>query len=312
MPLFPAAPYSCQACGRDEWAPAGSESCFNRTVEFLSWADPLCWALLVPTVLLLLLLLGLLVLFALHASTPVVRSAGGRLCFLMLGALFCACSSIFFTFGRPSRLSCLVGFPLYSISFTVFLSCVATRSLHIVCIFKLSRRCSALHESWRRRGGPVLFIACSTLLQAVLCTATMAAGPAGPRRHYGLRAERVVLECGAGGDTAAIVYNVLLGAGCFVLSYAGRELPADYNEAKCVTCGLLLQLVCSAAVLSTRSVCRGRSAAVRSALGALCSVTPLLVGLFLHRGFVLLLRPQLNTAQRVQRAIRSYTRRRDR
>lgn len=312
--LFSPALYTCQACGRDEWAPVGSETCFNRTVEFLSWADPLSWVLLIPTVLLLLLMAGLAVLFARNASTPVVRSAGGKMCFLMLGALACACSSIFFNFGEPTWLSCLVRIPLFTISFAVFLSCVATRCFQIVCIFKLSTRWPALHEAWQRRGGPALFIAGSTVAQAVLSVAAVASGPAGPRRRYSVAAERVVLECGAGsapGETAAILYNLLLSLGCFALSYAGKDLPADYNEAKCLTCSLLLHLACSAAVLCTRSYFRGRSAAVTAALGALGTLAPLLGGYFLPKGFVVLLRPHLNTAERFQREIRSYTRRRD-
>ncbi|XP_042739367.1 taste receptor type 1 member 1 [Lagopus leucura] len=258
---------------------------------------------------------GLAALFARNVSTPVVRSAGGKMCFLMLGALACACSSIFFNFGEPTRLSCLVHFPLFTISFTVFLSCVATRCFQIVCIFKLSARWRALHEAWQRRGGPALFIAASTTAQAALCAAAAAAsGPAVPRRRYSVAAERVVLECGAGsapGETAAMLYNVLLSLGCFALSYAGKDLPADYNEAKCLTCSLLLHLVCSAAVLCTRSAFRGRSAAVTAALGALGTLAALLGGYFLPKGFVVLLRPHLNTAEHFQRAIRSYTRRRD-
>uniref|UniRef100_A0A669QSR8 Taste 1 receptor member 1 n=1 Tax=Phasianus colchicus TaxID=9054 RepID=A0A669QSR8_PHACC len=306
--------YACQACGRDEWAPIGSETCFNRTVEFLSWADPLSWVLLIPTVLLLLLMAALAVLFARNASTPVVRSAGGKMCFLMLGALACACSSIFFNFGEPTWLSCLVRFPLFTISFTVFLSCVATRCFQIVCIFKLSARWPALHEAWQRRGGPKLFIAASTTAQAVLCVAAVASSPAGPQRLYSVAVDRVVLECGAGsapGETAAILYNVLLSLGCFALSYAGKDLPADYNEAKCLTCSLLLHLACFAAVLCTQSAFRGRSAAVTTALGSLGTLAPLLGGYFLPKGFVVLLRPHLNTAEHFQRAIRSYTRRRD-
>ncbi|NXI65165.1 TS1R1 protein, partial [Anseranas semipalmata] len=174
--------YSCQACGADEWAPVRSEACFNRTVEFLSWAEPLSWALLTPIVLLLLLMAALAVLFARNASTPVVKSAGGKMCFLMLGSLACACSSLFCYFGEPTQPACLVRFPLFTISFTVFLSCVATRCFQIVCIFKLNARWPALYEAWLRRRGPALFIAASTAAQAALCLVAAAASPPGPRR----------------------------------------------------------------------------------------------------------------------------------
>ncbi|XP_017590495.1 PREDICTED: taste receptor type 1 member 1, partial [Corvus brachyrhynchos] len=143
-------PFDCQACGLGEWAPAGSEVCFNRTVEFLSWSEPLSWVLLALAVLLMLLIAALVVLFALNASTPVVKSAGGKTCFLMLGSLACTCSSLFCYFGEPSRAACLLRVPLFTISFTVFLSCVATRSFQILCIFKLNARCPALYEACMR------------------------------------------------------------------------------------------------------------------------------------------------------------------
>ncbi|NXF30411.1 TS1R1 protein, partial [Nyctibius bracteatus] len=307
--------YSCQSCGVDEWAPARSEACFNRTVEFLSWSEPISWALLTPTVLLMLLMAGLAALFALNTSTPVVKSAGGKMCFLMLGSLACACSSLFCYFGEPTRLACLLRLPLFAISFTVFLSCVATRSFQIICIFKLNARWPALHEAWLRRRGPLLFIAASTAAQAALCLAAEAASSSAPRRDYGASAERVLLECGpsAAGSgaaaTAAAAYPVLLSAGCFALSYAGKDLPASYSEAKGLTCGLLLHLACSAALLCTQGALRGRAGAAARLLGGLCTLGAQLGGFFLPKAFVILLRPRLNTPQHFQAAIQRYTRR---
>ncbi|NXH16371.1 TS1R1 protein, partial [Bucco capensis] len=304
--------YSCQSCGVDEWAPARSEACFNRTVEFLSWSEPISWALLTLTILLMLLMAGLAVLFALNASTPVVKSAGGKMCFLMLGSLACACSSQLCYFGKPTWHTCLLRIPLFSISFTVFLSCVATRSFQIICIFKLNARWPAIYEAWLRRRGPVLFVAASTAAQAVLCLASEAASPSAPNRDYGAAAERVLLDCGpsaAGKNIAAVAYTVLLSACCFVLSYAGKDLPSSYNEAKCLTCSLLLHLACSAAVLCTQGVFRGRDEAAAQVFSALCTLGALLGGYFLPKAFVILLRPHLNTPEHFQMAIQRYTRR---
>ncbi|NXS51335.1 TS1R1 protein, partial [Brachypteracias leptosomus] len=305
-------PYSCQSCGVDKWAPERSEACFNRTVEFLSWSEPVSWVLLTLTVLLMLLIAGLSILFALNASTPVVKSAGGKMCFLMLGSLACACSSAFCYFGEPTRYTCLLRFPVFAISFTIFLSCVATRSFQIICIFKLNARWPALYEAWLRRRGPVLFIAASTAAQAVLCLAAEATNPSMPHRDYSTVAERVLLECGPGGDaswTAVVAYTVLLSAGCFALSYAGKDLPASYNEAKCLTCSLLLHLACSATVFCTQGAFRGRVKEAARVLGALCTLGALLGGYFLPKAFVILLRPRLNTPEHFQMAIQRYTRR---
>ncbi|NXS32704.1 TS1R1 protein, partial [Pomatostomus ruficeps] len=304
-------PYDCQACGLDEWSPARSEVCFNRTIEFLSWSEPLSWALLALAVLLMLLMVALAVLFALHVSTPVVKSAGGKTCFLMLGSLACTCSSLFCYFGEPSRAACLLRQPLFAISFTVFLSCVATRAFQILCIFKLNARCPALYEAWMRHRGPVLFVAASTAAQAALCVVAEAASPSEPRRDYDAWAEWVVLECApSAAANAAIAYTLLLSAGCFALSYAGTDLPAAYNEAKSLTVSLLLHLGCSAAVLCSQGALRGRAQAAAQVLGTLGTLGALLGGYFMPRAFVILLRPHQNTAEHFQMAIQEYTLRR--
>nr|UIS42914.1 taste receptor type 1 member 1 [Lophornis magnificus] len=301
--------HSCQKCGVDQWSPVSSEACFNRTIEFLSWFDPISWALLIPTVLLMLLLAGLAVLFALNFSTPVVKSAGGKMCFFMLGSLACSCSSIFCYFGEPTWHTCLLRHPLYAISFSIFLSCMTTRSFQIICIFKLNARWPALYEAWLRRRGPVLFIAASTAAQTGLCLAVEAASPSVPRRNYASWEDRVALECGGAGWVSATAYTVLLSACCFALSYAGKDLPASYNEAKCLTCSLLLHLACSAAVLCTQGAFRGRAQATVQVLSSLCTLGALMAGYFFPKAFVILLRPHLNTPEHFQMAIQSYTRR---
>ncbi|XP_053818573.1 taste receptor type 1 member 1 [Vidua chalybeata] len=303
-------PFDCQACGLDEWAPAGSEVCFNRTIQFLSWSEPLSWALLALAILLMLLIAALAVLFALNVSTPVVKSAGGKTCLLMLGSLACTCSSLFFYFGEPSQAACLLRVPLFTISFTVFLSCVATRAFQILCIFKLNARCPALYEAWMRRQGPVLFVAANTAAQVALCVVAEAASPSVPRREYGARDEWVVLECAQStAADAAIAYTVLLSAGCFALSYAGTDLPAAYNEAKSLTVSLLLHLSCSAAVICSRDALRGRAATAARVLSTLGTLAAVLGGYFVPRAFVILLRPHQNTAEHFQMAIQQYTRR---
>ncbi|NXO70217.1 TS1R1 protein, partial [Phainopepla nitens] len=303
-------PYDCQACGVDQWSPEGSEVCFNRTIEFMSWSEPLAWALLALAALLMLLIVALAVLFALNASTPVVKSAGGRMCFLMLGSLACTCCSLFCFFGEPSRVGCLLRVPLFAVSFTVFLSCVATRSFQILCIFKLNARWPALYEAWMRRQGPVLFVVASTAVQVVLCVVTEAATPSVPRREYGARDDWVLLECSQSASAdATTVYTVLLSTGCFALSYAGTDLPAAYNEAKSVTVSLLLHLACSAVVLCSQGALRGRAETAMRVLTTEGTLAALLCGYFVPRAFVILLRPHKNTAEHFQMAIQKYTRR---
>uniref|UniRef100_A0A8C9WFI5 Taste receptor, type 1, member 1 n=1 Tax=Scleropages formosus TaxID=113540 RepID=A0A8C9WFI5_SCLFO len=128
----------CQSCTLDEWAPPESEQCFNRTVIYLPWDEPMSVALLVVLALTMLLTLGTALTFLLHLNTPVVKSAGGRTCLVMLTALLGAAGSAFCHFGLPRPMACLLKQPLFTFSITVCLACVAVRSIQVVCIFKFS------------------------------------------------------------------------------------------------------------------------------------------------------------------------------
>uniref|UniRef100_A0AAR2JY74 G-protein coupled receptors family 3 profile domain-containing protein n=1 Tax=Pygocentrus nattereri TaxID=42514 RepID=A0AAR2JY74_PYGNA len=122
---------SCQSCAQGQWSPAESEACLNRTVLYLPWDAPLSLALLVLLALTLLLTLGTAALFLRNLTTPVVKSAGGRTCLLMLLSLTAASCSTLCHFGTPSQPACLLKQSLFLFSFTVCLACVTVRSFQV-------------------------------------------------------------------------------------------------------------------------------------------------------------------------------------
>ncbi|KAJ8780676.1 hypothetical protein J1605_000719 [Eschrichtius robustus] len=141
--LVVAYPYSCQPCGREEWAPERSQTCFPCTVVFLTWHEPMSWVLLAANTLLLLLGAGIAGLFAWHLDTPVVRLAGGRLCFLMLGSLAGGSCGHYGFFGEPTLPTCLLRKGLFALGFAIFLSCLTICSFRLVFIFQFSAKVSA-------------------------------------------------------------------------------------------------------------------------------------------------------------------------
>ncbi|KAL0158348.1 hypothetical protein M9458_046424, partial [Cirrhinus mrigala] len=102
------------------WSESESETCKRRAELYLPWGAPLTTALLIYLGFTLFLTLGTAVIFLFNLSTPVVKSAGGKTCLLMLATL---CH-----FNRPSQIGCLLKQPLFIISFTMCLACVTVRS----------------------------------------------------------------------------------------------------------------------------------------------------------------------------------------
>ncbi|XP_028920399.1 taste receptor type 1 member 1 [Ornithorhynchus anatinus] len=305
-------PYVCQPCEKDQWSPAGSSACFNRTVVFLTWREPVSLALLAANSALLLLLAGAAALFARHRHSPVVRSAGGRTCFLMLGSLAGGSCSLYCFFGEPTAPACLLRQSLFAVCFTVCLSCVTVRSLQLIFIFKVACRAPGLYRAWVRYRGPGVFVGLSCAAQLLLCVAWLAAHSPAPAKEYGRSPDLVVFECSEGrslGSRIGVVFIGLLSVVCFVCGYLGKDLPENYNEAKCITFSLILYFVSWIGFSTTYSVYRGKYLAAANVLAILNSLGGIFGGYFGPKCYVILCRPDLNTSEHFQASIQDYTKR---
>ncbi|KAK2105828.1 Taste receptor type 1 member 1 [Saguinus oedipus] len=305
--------YRCQPCGKEEWAPDGSQTCFPRTVVFLAWHEHTSWVLLAANTLLLLLLLGTAGLFAWHLDTPVVRSAGGRLCFLMLGSLAAGSSSLYGFFGEPTWPACLLRPALFALGFTIFLSCLTVRSFQLVIIFKFSTKVPTFYHAWVQNHGAGLFVMISSAAQLLICLTWLVVWTPLPTREYQRFPQLVVLECTEAsslGFILAFLYNGLLSISAFACSYLGKGLPENYNEAKCVTFSLLFNFVSWIAFFTTASVYDGKYLPAVIMLAVLSSLSSGFGGYFLPKCYVILCRPDLNSTEHFQASIQDYTRRR--
>ncbi|XP_045880997.1 taste receptor type 1 member 1 [Meles meles] len=305
--------HSCQPCGKEEWAPEGSETCFPRTVVFLTWHEPISWVLLAANALLLVLVAGTAGLFAWHSETPVVRSAGGRLCFFMLGSLAGGSCGLYGFFGEPTLPTCLLRQGLFALGFAIFLSCLTIRSFQLVFIFKFSAKVPTFYHAWVQNRGPSLFVVTSSVAQLLICLTWLAVWTPRPTREYQRFPQLVVLDCSEAnsvGFMLAFAYNGLLSVSAFACSYVGKDLPENYNEAKCVTFSLLLNFVAWIGFFTTASVYQGKYLPAVHVLAALSSLSGGFCGYFLPKCYVILRRPDLNSAEHFQASIQDYTRRR--
>ncbi|XP_006145516.2 taste receptor type 1 member 1 [Tupaia chinensis] len=302
--------YNCQPCGKEEWAPEGSQTCFQRTVVFLTWHEPISQVLLAANTLLLLLLVGTAGLFAWHLDTPVVKSAGGRLCFLMLGSLAGGSCSLYGFFGEPTLPTCLLRQALWVLGFAIFLSCLAIRSFQVVIIFKFSTKVPTFYHAWVQNNGVGLFLTISSMTQLLLCVIWLTVWTPLPTREYQRFSQLVMLECtktNSPGFVLAFAYNGLLSISAFACSYLGKDLPENYNEAKCVTFSLLLTFVSWIAFYTMASVYQGEYLLAANALAVLSSLSGYYSGYFLPKCYVILCRPDLNSTQHFQASIQDYT-----
>ncbi|MEQ2163902.1 hypothetical protein GOODEAATRI_001013 [Goodea atripinnis] len=300
----------CQACLPEQWAPPSSEECQSRTVILLDWVHPLSIALLFFLATCLLLTSSTAIILLLNLNTPVAKSAGGRTCLLMLAALTIAALSTLCHFGKPFPVACVLKQPLFIISFSVCLACITVRSLQVVCIFKFASKLPPAYDRWMKKQGPevtIFLVSVTILFISVLRVSLDTPLPSQDLQFYH---DKIVQECSktlSVGSGIELAYVSLLSVLCFSFSYMGKDLPANYNEAKCVTFSLMVYMISWISFFTLYLINRETFTMAAQVFATLFSVLAFLAGYFLPKIYIIVLRPHMNTTAHFQNCIQMYT-----
>ncbi|XP_035986028.1 taste receptor type 1 member 1-like [Fundulus heteroclitus] len=302
-------PFQCVSCKETEWSEAGSTSCKLRLVEYLPFTDIGVILVMVAALILVGLILAISVLFAINFNTPVVRSAGGPMCFLIFGCLTLCSVSVFFYFGKPTNASCVLRYLPFLLFFTVCLACFVVRSFQIVCIFKIAAKFPKLQSWWTKYQGQWLLIAGAFSTQALLVLFGFSFYPPRPYNETSWYQEQIVLSCdlNLAIATCSFIILPLLCCLCFIFSYMGKDLPKNYNEAKAITFCLLLLIITWIVFITEYLLYRGKYIHILNALAVLSSLYSFLLWYFLPKCYIMIFQSHKNTQKYFQGLIQNYT-----
>ncbi|CAG03198.1 unnamed protein product, partial [Tetraodon nigroviridis] len=302
-------PYSCLPCEKHQWSTAGSTSCLPRTVEWVPFTDPAAVVILAGACLLVALTAAMCVLFAVNYNTPVVRSAGGPMCFLILGCLSLCSISVFFYFERPTEAFCILRFMPSLLFYAVCLACFAVRSFQIVIIFKIAAKFPRVHSWWMKYHGQWLVISMTFVLQAVVIVIGFSSNPPLPYTRFVSYPDKIILGCDVNLNMASTssFLLLLLCILCFTFSYMGKDLPKNYNEAKAITFCLLLLILTWIIFATAFMLYHGKYIHTLNALAVLSSAYCFLLWYFLPKCYIIIFQPHKNTQKYFQGLIQDYT-----
>ncbi|XP_028439148.1 taste receptor type 1 member 1-like [Perca flavescens] len=302
-------PYKCINCKETEWSAAGSTSCNLRVVEYIPFTDSGAILIMVGASALVGLTLATSVLFAINYNTPVVRSAGGPMCFLILGCLSLCSLSIFFYFGKPTIAFCILRFLPFLLFYTVCLACFVVRSFQIVCIFKMAAKFPKLHSWWMKYHGQWLVITVAFVTQALFLLIGYTYSPPEPYDDISWYPDKIILGCDIDlkASSGSVVLLVSLCSLCFIFSYMGKDLPKNYNEAKAITFCLLLLILTWIMFATVYILYRGKYIQTLNALAVLSSLYSFLLWYFFPKCFIIIFQSYKNTQEYFQGLIQNYT-----
>lgn len=255
------------------------------------------------------LTLAMSVLFAINYNTPIVRSAGGPMCFLILGCLSLSSLSVFFYFGIPTISFCIFRLLPFLLFYTVCLACFVVRSFQIVCIFKIAAKFPKVHSLWMKYHGQWLLITVAFLIQALLLVISYSCAPPKPYNETVWYPDKIILGCDSNlyASSSSVALLTALCSLCFIFSYMGKDLPKNYNEAKVITFCLFLLILTWIIFATVYVLYRGKYIPILNALAVLSSLYSFLLWYFLPKCYIIIFQPHKNTQQYFQGLIQNYT-----
>ncbi|GAA6112023.1 taste receptor type 1 member 1-like [Tachysurus ichikawai] len=302
--------YTCVPCEEGYWSDEKSIICKKRIIVFLDLKDPLCMLFLVCAVAFIAISIGLIILFGINYNTPVVKSAGGNMCFLMLFCLVLANIGVFFYFGVPDPVNCALRNVFFIFFYTICLSCMGVRSFQIVCVFKMAAQFPDVYHWWMKNNGQWLCINVYSFIQLIACGIWLLTGRSKPYNDSTSFKDQTILTCDMGSMvTSTLAWSCLwfLSIVCFCFSYMGKDLPKSYNEAKSITFSLLVFYLGWIAYFTAYIVFRGAYIQLFNAVAQLSSSYGIIFSFYMPRAYIIIFQPKKNTQAYFQSSIQTYT-----
>ncbi|XP_030648702.1 extracellular calcium-sensing receptor-like [Chanos chanos] len=292
----------CTICPEEFWSSPDKDRCVPKEVEFLSYKEPLGISLTTASLLGACFCAGVLIVFARHRHTPVVRANNSELSFLLLLSLkLCFLCALLFI-GRPQLWTCQLRHAAFGISFVLSVSSILVKTMVVIAVFKASRPEGQGTMKWfgaSQQRGTVLAL---TALQVVICVVWLATASPAPHKNMRHFSSKIVYECAVGsvaGFATLLGYIGLLAAICFLLAFFARKLPDTFNETKFITFSMFIFCAVWVAFVPAYVSSPGKYAVAVEIFAILASSFGLLLAIFAPKCYIILLHPEKNTKKAI-------------
>ncbi|XP_078524851.1 extracellular calcium-sensing receptor-like [Lissotriton helveticus] len=287
----------CLKCPVWSWPSTWKDQCIPKTIDFLTYDEPLGGALTALNVFFSLITMVILSLFIHSRETPIVKANNRSLSYLLLLSLtVCFLSSLAFI-GYPTAKKCLLRQVAFGITFALCISCILAKTIMVVIAFNATKPNSEL----RRWAGPELsysIIIICTLIQVLLCAFWLAFIPPFPEYIFPTQPGYIIVECNEGSHIAfwcMLGYLWLLASISFIVAFLARKLPDTFNEAKLITFSMLAFLSVWLSFVPAYLSTKGKYMVAMEIFSILCSSCALVSCIFFPKCYTILFQPQKNS-----------------
>ncbi|XP_051933591.1 vomeronasal type-2 receptor 1-like [Hippocampus zosterae] len=290
----------CTPCPQEFWSNERRDECIPKTIEFLTYYEPMGIALTAVSLLGASLSLVTMLIFIYFRHTPVIKASNSELSiFLLFSLLLCFLCPLTFI-GRPTAWVCMLRHTAFGLTFALCISCVLGKTIVVVTAFKASfpgAKGAGTFGPTRQR-----IIVCScTLVQILICALWLKLNPPFPAMVFRY-SNKIILECNTGSEAAfyaVLGYIGFLSIICLVLAFLARKLPDNFNEAKLISFSMLIFCAVWITFIPAYVSSPGKLTVAVEIFAILSSAFGLLVSIFAPKCFIILIKPEKNTKKHV-------------
>ncbi|XP_005371480.1 vomeronasal type-2 receptor 116-like [Microtus ochrogaster] len=292
----------CVRCPEDHYANREQNQCIPKVVVFLNYKDPVGLALSLMALCFSAFTDVVLGVFVKCHDTPIVKANNQNLSYILLISLILCFLCPLFFIGHPNSAICILQQVTFGVVFTVAVSTVLAKTVTALLAFKVTvpgRRMRYFLVS----GAPNYIIVICTLIQVILCASWLQFSPPFIDNDAQSEPGQIIIVCNKGSVTA--FYCVLgdhgsLALASFIVAFLARNLPDTFNEAKLLTFSMLLFCSVWVTFIPVYHSTKGKVMVVVEILSILISSAGLLGCNFIPKCYIILLRPERNSLQKLR------------
>uniref|UniRef100_A0A8C5R8U6 G-protein coupled receptors family 3 profile domain-containing protein n=1 Tax=Leptobrachium leishanense TaxID=445787 RepID=A0A8C5R8U6_9ANUR len=294
----------CHQCSWDMWPNEKQDACLPRSIEYLSYDDPMGASLAAVALLSSLVPVCILGIFFYHRTTPIVRANNWILsCLLLMSLSFCfLCALTFIGYPRPEM--CLLCQVAFGMVFAFCVSCVLAKTITVVIAFKATKPGSGLRKLSMIKVSYSVMGLC-VLIQTCVCVMWLSFSPPFPDYDTQTQSGLIIIICNEGSSKVffwiMLGYLGLLATISFIFAFLVRQLPDSFNEAKFITFSMLAFLSVWVSFVPAYLSARGKNTVALEIFAILSSSWALVICIFFPKCLIILFRPEKNSREHVMK-----------